>query len=466
MKLAMLRSLFGLVLAAVCAVSEAAMQNVPCDAPFVFRDAAVNVVVLPFAMPRRDSPTANRIAQLVQRETLSSIAKFGSVGTVQLTQTSHAACEPEIVRAQLLGERFGARAAIEPGRGLVMVWGRIVESGDALYTQVFVDFVRRGVRERLELPLSQEKLAGALSAQGFAGPQRRIDRALLERIDTFAARNSVLYESPDATSPQVKIPAGLPFHYYVTEVRGEWMRVTAFSPDQVPPNQFMPDRGVFAKHQWMRAVASETDWTLRKVLPEMAFIEAVAGYLAVRDALGHAAPGATPPALHAMVAASARAFDEYEGNMRSNSLAGERDLIDERYAAARAVTAELQGMLRMLPPERSQTDTHMARQKFALSSRLQPASADSRNLTLMTDLYLAERQAASPDEPLRSVGSLLATIGLAPANASVQANLRAACRWLLGQAGARPAAWRPLSAEEQTKMEETLGALDSVMATR
>ena len=306
----LLRAADGTLSALGWALAHDGIQNVPCDLPFAFRGASVNVVVLPFAMPERSSVTADRIAQLVQRETLLSIAKFSSVASVQLRESGARPCLAEEVRAKLLGERGGTRSPVEPGRALVLVWGRIVEAGDTLYSQVFVDFVRRGSPERLELPLADGRLGGRMSAQGFAGPQRRLERSLLQKIDELAQRNNVLYERPDASSPKTAIPPEQPFYYYVTEIRGDWMRVAAFTPERAPGSQVQPGQNVFGGKQWMRAVAAEPEWTLRKVLPEMAFVEGVVGYLVLRDAK------ATPltASRAAMVAASARAFDEFHEN--------------------------------------------------------------------------------------------------------------------------------------------------------
>ena len=457
-----LRAAKALLLSLTASAAHAGMQNVPCDAPYAFRGASVNVVVLPFAMPDRSSPAADRIAQLVQRETLRSIAKFSSVASVQLKQSAGTPCLPEEVRAKLLGEQGGARSPIEPGRGLVMVWGRIVESGDTLYSQVFVDFVRRGSLERLEIPLADGRLSGPLSAQGFAGPQRRMERALLEKIDGLAVRNNVLYELPDEKSPKTEIPSELPFYYYVTEIRGDWMRVAAFTPDRPPSSQVQPGQNAFGGKQWMRAVAAEPEWTLRKVLPEMAFVEGVVGYLVLRDPKADNAPAARA----SMLAASTRAFDEYQQNLRRNSLEREQDVFDERYVAARAVVSELQGMLRLLAPERSVADVRAAREKFVASSRLQPGNAQARNLTLMSDLALAARAAEPAAPPLRTADALLATLGVAPGNSDLRANLRLTYRWLLGQAGTRPSAWAPLSADEQARLAGSLGALNEVAVTR
>lgn len=456
-----LRASVTLLLVATVVAAPAGVINVPCDRPFVFRDATVNVVVLPFAMPRQNPTTANRLAQLVQRETLRSIAKFGSVASVQLNETGTSACLPEEVRAKLLGERPGDGVVpVAPGRALVLVWGRIFESGNSLYSQVFVDFVRKGSIERLELPLGDGRLVGPFGAQGLAGPQRAIESATLETIEAFAKRTNVLYESPDEKAPQTPIPSDVPFSYYVTEIRGDWMRIVAFEPGRVPGGPVNSGQSVFGSKQWIRAVAAEPEWTLRKVWPEIAFIEGVAGYFVASDPKS---PAGTVAARPEVVEAASRALDEFQENLPKNGLPGERESFDERYAGARAITLELQGTLRLLRADRSDTELQSAREQFAASSRLRPGNAEARNLTLMTDLMLA-RGAASPEPALRAADSLLATLGVAPSNAYVQANLKLTYRWLLGQAGQRPQAWRALSADEQSRLNGMLGELNQFVA--
>jgi hypothetical protein len=116
---------------------HAGMVNVRCEEPFVFRDAAVNVVVMPYNDPtepeRPLSAAGARLSYLLQADTLFSIVKFGSVGAVQMAPGSE--CKAPEVWAKLLGEKPGARATVKPGHGLVLVWGRLYEEGGSIYVQ-------------------------------------------------------------------------------------------------------------------------------------------------------------------------------------------------------------------------------------------------------------------------------------------------------------------------------------------
>ena len=114
----------------------------------------------------------------------------------------------------------------------------------------------------------------------------------------------------------------------------------------------------------------------------------------------------------------------------------------------------------MLSAGNRPAEVRAARALFAAASRLQPANADTRNLTLMADLWLSQQGPQAVDEPLRAADALLDTLGLAPDNAEVSANLRTAYKWLLGKELPRPPSWAPLSSDSQARMERTLNALE------
>src|SRR5688572_4907114 len=111
--------------------------DVPCATPSVFANAPVNVVVLPYSQPTTLGPTRTRAGEqlggLVQLETLLAIAKFGGIGVTQLVGQPREGCTPEIVLDKLLGRQPGARERLQPGGGLILIWGRIFESGSNLF---------------------------------------------------------------------------------------------------------------------------------------------------------------------------------------------------------------------------------------------------------------------------------------------------------------------------------------------
>ena len=66
----------------------------------------------------------------------------------------------------------------------------------------------------------------------------------------------------------------------------------------------------------------------------------------------------------------------------------------------------------MLSAGNRPAEVRAARALFAAASRLQPANADTRNLTLMADLWLSQQGPQAVDEPLRAADALLDTLGL------------------------------------------------------
>jgi len=123
------------------ASAHAGAPHVPCRYPFVFSDAAVNLVVLPYDDTGVSQPgsrgSGTQLALLLQMDALSHILGYGSVGAVQLEASpgDQHGCETDTVAGKLLGKEPGAEAQIRPGNGLVLVWGLMYEEDDDLYIQ-------------------------------------------------------------------------------------------------------------------------------------------------------------------------------------------------------------------------------------------------------------------------------------------------------------------------------------------
>ena len=147
---------------------EAGAGNVPCTRPFIFSGAAVNVVVLPYeSAPQLSSSggLGERLAGLLQLELLRSIAKFGSVGAVQMVGAPKD-CQPDVVIAKLLGQSPGAAATVRKGHGLIVVWGRIFNEGGNVFVQTFSRMLRFGRRRQLRSRRRRPTVFGAAVGQG------------------------------------------------------------------------------------------------------------------------------------------------------------------------------------------------------------------------------------------------------------------------------------------------------------
>ena len=101
-----------ILVACVPGLAVAGAQNIPCSRPFIFQGAAVNVVVLPYTSApglATAGGIGDSLSGLLQLEVLRAIAKFGSVGAVQMVGSA-ADCDPDLVVAKLLGRTPGAAA--------------------------------------------------------------------------------------------------------------------------------------------------------------------------------------------------------------------------------------------------------------------------------------------------------------------------------------------------------------------
>ena len=122
--------------------AHAGRPNVPCQSPFVFPDAAVNVVVLPYresGLPQTEGKgSGTELSLLIQMDVLSHILDHGSVGAVQLEASTPAeqnVCRPEIVGNKLLEKTPGAETTVSPGKGLVLVEMGRMGDGKAAYEE-------------------------------------------------------------------------------------------------------------------------------------------------------------------------------------------------------------------------------------------------------------------------------------------------------------------------------------------
>jgi hypothetical protein len=422
------------------ALASAGAQNIPCREPFVFSGAAVNVVVLPYAysVPAADSAdTGRQLSVLVQLETLRAIARFGSVGAVQLVGSAEE-CAPEAVLAKLLGQQGGASAQVTPGHGLVLVWGRVYQEDEDIYVQTFVRFLRRGVdEEAIEIPLGDRRLAGKLSAQAFACPPRRITVGDLLNVQEQFARSARLHDRPDRGAPGREISQDAPVPYWVSDIRGEWMHIEGSHGGP---------RG------WILAGTSREDWALGKRMPELSYIQGIVGYLRNR-----VAPGTTQTAASAASLRSADdALRDYVGwsREREGGAGDPPEGVPPATALAEAVQMQLRGVIRLLGPDVSTAEVTTAWRLFEQAAGLVPYSADAKNLEIVARLLLAYGHRQQGVRSREAAGELMTALGAEPGNATVLRNLETVHELLL--AAEQPPATGPMPAAEREKLQQQL----------
>jgi hypothetical protein len=439
------RALLTIVVCVLPARAMAGASNVPCSAPFVFSNAAVNAVVLPYSLPPAlgsESAAGDKLGALVQLETILSIAKFGSIGVVQLTNDARGSCTPEAVLDKLTGKRPGARQIMKAGNGLILIWGRIFQSGPDLFLQTYIRFVRPGIEESIELSVGDRTLTGALSTQAFACAPRKIALRDLEAIERQFAASRLLHAEPSSSSPTQPVSSA-PFSYWITDVRGDWVKVQSMSS----PTASAPFGG------WMQARAPDAQWSLRRHMPELYFVEAVAGYLSARIPQTPAA--AAQRALQNAETALTRYLDAWGVNavLGSDAAAGGTPL-------AVAVPRQLAGFMALMRGRDTDTAVAEARTQFERAATLAPQSSAARNLVALTSIALAYRQPSDPS-PQRFIEELRAMLGTDPDNARMLRNLMAVYDLVLTPAAGAPASWTLSTADRDqlTKQRESLKGL-------
>jgi hypothetical protein len=250
----------------------------PCTDPTVFEGAALNALILPYRVdgppPSQALQAASRqISALVHLEVLMGLLKYGSVGAKDLLAVPGRVCDVEQVLAQVT--QAGGRGALRQGQVLLLVWGRLFEQQGELYVQSYLRFLRQGRSgpepELLNFSVQKEQsrlvLAAGLPSQALAFSPRRISRAELARVDSEFRQAMVLRERPEANAPgrSINFSPDSSFPYWVADARGDWMLI---KPMQGGPAGWVRVRG--------QGEDGDAPWSLRRWLPELAYVDAVA----------------------------------------------------------------------------------------------------------------------------------------------------------------------------------------------
>jgi hypothetical protein len=424
-------------------LAESGVQNVPCERPFVFRDAAVNVVVLPYeSAPELPSSadTGAHLAGLLQLEILRSIAKFGSVGAVQVVGSK---CDPNLVVEQLLGKAPGAATTVRPGHGLIVVWGRFYRQDGTLFVQTFCRLLRSGIDESLDLVAGGQAFSGRLSAQAFACAPRKVTTEDLRSFERQFYRSTVVRRAPDESASGTPMPPE-PVPYWISDIQQDWMRIDS-------------EGGHLSG--WVRLSGEREAWSLTRWLPELAYVEGMAGYLRYRIA------GQQPrPVPGAWMEAATRALAEYERSLepQSSGVGSTPPTAPPwRTALAFSVQLQLRGMLHAAKRDASAADRAAALDLFERATALLPHDSDARNLVAIMRLSLAfdGRPGFSAKQ---TATDLLQALGTDPANPRLLANLQSAYQALVAESGTAAA----LTDDERQAVSKQLAAIKDIRSRR
>ena len=399
-------NIFKRILLSVCTWTLAGLSQAggtePCDYASVFEHAALNAFVLPYrvdvAQPTPDLQLAGRqISALVHLEVLMSLLKYSSIGAKDLLAQPGQVCDVDKVLARV--SQPGKPGSLRRGQGLLMVWGRLFEQQGELYVQSYLRFVRQGATgpqpELLQFNAgagdAQLKLSAGLPTQALAFAPRRISRAELARVDREFRQAMVLRPAPDAAAQgrSIDFSPHQAFSFTISEARGDWMLIK--------PTGGGPGGWVKARSQ---ADDAAEQWSLQRWLPELAYVDGVAGF--VRGRVGGLSETAAAGAARAMERGLAR----YE-----------RAVPAELAPAAWGLAAALRGWQAW---ERGQREEGAA--LFAQAQGQLPAYAGARQLAAVARLA-AGRQALDGEATARFSRELMAALALAPQEGQVLRNM-------------------------------------------
>ena len=423
--------------------SEAGVQNIPCRRPFVFQAAAVNVVVLPYqSAPGLTSAgdLGEHLAGLLQLEVLRAIAKFGSVGAVQMVG-SDADCDPALVVSKRLGRTPGAAATVRKGNGLVVVWGRFYREGGNVFVQTFCRFLRSGVTETLEITAAGRPFAGQISGQAFACAPRKVTVADLANFEQQFRRSTIVRQTPEETaggSPMSQAP--LP--YWISDTQGDWMKIAS----QDGPSG------------WIRLSGRDDSWSLVRWLPELTYIEGMVGYLRTRIAAQQAGVVRAE-----WLDYSTRALSDYDSAAQMPTGNGGPPAPGWRTALSAAVQMQLRGIMAATRPRAGTEDYAAALQLFERAAALLPQDGSARNLAAMMQLSIALNSRQPGASPMRAADSLLQALSADPGNTLLLANLENAYEVLLAPQGSGAAA---LTDDERRAVTERLATIKKIRGVK
>ena len=370
-----------------------------CDQPAVFPGAALNVVVLPYkadrAVGRPLGGPARELGLLIQLNSLLTLGRYGSLGAVYLhSSPDRDDCPEEEVEDQLLYRRPGAGAVVQPGRAIILLWGRIYQEGEDIYLQTYLRFLQRGRTDGIERRLpGGEVFRARTPAQQIAFPPRRLSEKDLLQIQEEFQQAARIYDKPDAAAPSKPLPVAsrAPVAFGVDRVQDGWLQVSGEA---------------IGRGKWLKAKIDPREWPLRRRMPELDFLDAVAGYLQYRVA-AVADTGHPDAAIPRWVEESLSQYDERREE--SGEPAG------TPAALPAALGKILRGNLRMLAGQ-----PEGAEPLYAQAAALLPYSADARNLEIVA--RLAAAPASRPGVPQEN--AWLDALALEPANLDVLENLQ------------------------------------------
>jgi hypothetical protein len=395
---------------------------VPCEDAQVFAQAATNTVVLQYsyAGPQpRVSESARRLAILMQLDLLYAQLKYRGIGVVFLSRGEWSGgCTPERVLQQLLHQ-------VRPSRGLVFLWGKFYEQNGVLYVQSLLELHRAGRSETVALDwpsaAATYHFAAGLPITRVVFPPHEVLEADLLEIDRRYEAAARAHAEPRRESPSHLLNPDHPdeqFGFVVERVAGNWMQLKSLANKPLG---------------WVDAGSVDPEWSLRRKLPELDFVDASVAYLQIRVASSTRGSGVgslelLQRYLNSAVDRFAAAIDRDRGN------------------AAMAQAAAMVGMAAVAGTGWRGAFPD-AQRAFSMAASLLPSSAEARNLKVLADIEACciSNRGGPPAQTV--IEALDEAVQLDPTDDQVLANLEAFYAALRSHRGTNQPALGPAELE-------------------
>lgn len=271
-----MKSVIVIVLCGIGAMElHAGMPDANCTYPFVFRDARVNVIVLPYKNQAIPNPsldrTATQLTLLLQQTLLFSSLKYPAVGTVRMAPLDPKRiddCKAAEVEQKILGKAPGAQQQLSPDGAAILLWGQLYQEGDKVYLCSYAKLVKRGGESVMESSGGGHGVFTArLPSNAVTFPTREIATELLEQIGSDFRKSALVHRDRSFTSPGYELPMdpARPFPYQVVEATTDgWMHIRGM--DGGTPG-------------WIYASSGLRRQALAESLPELRYVDGAIGFL-------------------------------------------------------------------------------------------------------------------------------------------------------------------------------------------
>ena len=361
--------------------------------PFAFKDAEVNVVILPYFQSGASSHDLNglgsQLALLVKLDTLYRAMAYDKWGIVLLAGPKEE-CKPETIAFDLL-----LPGMIHPGGRLIVVWGKLYQQDESVYVQTFARFYKspqppqKTTGTHFEMQIGGRAFDGRVAEEFSFPPQQLPIQTMQDIAEGF--RNSVfLYDSPDINSNKTPLPleefrrcdecpGALAF---TVEDRQEgWVRVKKHT----------------GQVGYLRAQIPE-GINLAQRMPELVFLQGLMGFARYGEQKGVVPASATTVAEQGLLE-----YAQREGSAEE----------PETQAAA----LELSGILEFLHGGKNPSA------RFDQAYDLVPYSSDARNFAALFRVYRDYNLPGRKLRPREVVNDFVAAAALDPGNSMVLQNL-------------------------------------------